>query len=66
MHKKISLWKVECNPWNRGAINSMTIYVVAEHRNEARTIIEEQAHKFFDQDMRFTWGEPVIEGYQQT
>jgi len=66
MHKKISLWKVECTPWNRGAINSMTIYVVAEHRNEARTIIEEQAHKFFDQDMHFTWGEPVIEGYQQT
>jgi hypothetical protein len=42
----------------------MVITVVATSRKEAELIVLEKAHKFFDQDMMYTWSEPM-EGYRQ-
>ncbi len=65
MYRTVFLWKVECYPFEHGPINSMTIVVVARDRKEAELIVLDQAHKFFDQDMRYKWSEPLLEGYQE-
>lgn len=57
------MWNVECIPWNKGPIRAMNIHIVAESRKEAELIVISQAHKFFDQDIRYIWNTP-IEGYR--
>ena len=42
----------------------MTVYIEANDRKEAELIFLKEAHKFFDQDICYTWNEP-IEGYKQ-
>jgi hypothetical protein len=64
MIEKIFCWSVVCTPWYKGSIRNMTIEVVAKDRKEAELIIMNEAHKFFDQDMHYIWGEP-IEGYKK-
>ena len=64
MITKIYFWKVECIPFEEGPIRNMTLYIVAESRKEAELILLDKAHKFFDQDMNYSWNEP-IEGYRR-
>lgn len=59
---KIFMWKVNCTPFDKRPIRCMTIQVVAENRKEAELIVLNEAHKFFDLDMIYTWSEP-LEGY---
>lgn len=56
-------FKVVCIPWVKTNIRSMTIDVVSDSEVNAREIVMREAHKFFDQDMRFIWTKEPIEGY---
>lgn len=64
MIERIYSWNIRCTPWTIQPIRSMVITVVATSRKEAELIVLEKAHKFFDQDMMYTWSEPM-EGYRQ-
>lgn len=57
-------WKIECFPVEKGAIRSMIIYIEAKTRKEAELMVLTDAHKFFDQDIKYLWSEP-IKGYRQ-
>ena len=66
MIEKIFAWKIHCIPFTDGPISSMDIVVVARTRKEAELIVLADAHKFFDQDMQYTWNEqPELEGYRE-
>jgi len=64
MIEEIFCWRVDCSPWDiKSPIKCMTIFIEAKNRKEAE-LIALNAYKFFDQDMHFTWNEP-IQGYRQ-
>lgn len=62
--EELYCWEVICTPWVRGPIRSVTLYVEAKSRKDAELIVLEKAHKFFDQDMHYIWGEPIV-GYRR-
>lgn len=64
MIEEIFFWEIVCTPWNKGQIRSMTICVEAKTRKEAELIVLDNAHKFFNRDMNYVWGEP-LSGYHQ-
>ena len=62
MVEEVFMWQIECIPFEKNSIRSMTIQVVAKTRKEAELIVLDKAHKFFDQDIQYVWENP-IQGY---
>jgi hypothetical protein len=62
--ERIFMWKVECIPWEKGPIKSMTIQIVAKDRKEAELLVLDHAYRFFEQDMHYLWNES-LEGYRK-